>query len=252
MPRKIAKYGWRPDLPDHRDYKLTPPVDLAKLPASVDLRPGCPAVYNQGDLGSCTANAIAAAFQFELTKEALPSFNPSRLFIYYNERSMEGTVAEDAGAQIRDGMKSIATLGVCTEDQWPYIEQKFTEKPFDGCYVSALQNKAVQYLRLNQDLGHLKGCLAAGFPFVLGISVFDSFESEEVSKSGMVPLPASGEQCLGGHAVMAVGYDDEKECFLVRNSWGSGWGLEGYFWLPYNYVNDRGLASDFWTLRDVS
>jgi C1A family cysteine protease len=251
--RTAKRYGWRRDLPDHRDFKLAPPtLAPADLPPLVDLRPQCPQVYDQGNLGSCTANAIAAAFEFELLRQKLADFTPSRLFIYYNERVMEGDPGQDNGAQIRDGMSSVATLGVCQEVQWPYNEWAFDQKPDPVCYTDALANKANQYLSIAADLIHLKACLAGGFPFVLGISVYESFESPAVAQSGIVPLPAPQEDCVGGHAILCVGYDDSKQAFLMRNSWGSDWGLGGYFYLPYAYVINMGLGSDFWTIRSVA
>ena len=249
--RTAKRYGWRRDLPDHRDFKLSPPASISALPPKVDLRPECPPVYNQGELGSCTANAIGGAFEFEILRQGLKDFSPSRLFIYYNEREIEGDTDQDNGAQIRDGMKSIATQGVCPELAWPYIPAAFATKPSENCYLIALESKSVQYLSMAQDINHLKGCLADGFPFVVGISVFESFESDTVAVTGLVPMPGPKESCIGGHAVMAVGYDDTLGSFLMRNSWGDGWGLAGYFYLPYEYLTDSGLASDFWTVRSV-
>src|SRR5262249_25089308 len=156
-----------------------------------------------------------------------PDFVPSRLFIYYNEREMEGTVSSDAGAQIRDGIKSVSERGDCPETQWPYEIDKFADRPTAGCYKSAFKYKAVAYQRLVQNLNQMKGCLASGFPFVFGFSVYESFESELVAKTGNAPLPGAGEQLLGGHAVMAVGYDDSHQWFYVRNSWGTDWGMDG-------------------------
>jgi C1A family cysteine protease len=225
----------------------------------VDLRPNCPPVYDQGQIGSCTANAIAAAHQFDQLREGMdPSFAPSRLFIYYNERSLEGSIDSDSGAQIRDGIKSIAKLGVCREDPtWPYDGDPYppnlelTAKPSAAAYQEARQYVAVQYQRVTQTLGQLKGCLASGFPFIFGFTVYESFEEATVARSGVVPMPAPGEKTLGGHAVLAVGYDDDEQRFFVRNSWGSGWGMNGYCTMPYLYVTSSSLASDFWTLRLV-
>lgn len=253
LPRKVKRYGWKPDLPHYRDLKLVPEDwVIPALPPAVDLRPKCPPVYDQGQLGSCTANAIAGAFEFETLRQGLADFTPSRLFIYYNERVIEGDVGQDNGAQIRDGMNTIAKLGVCPETEWPYDIGRFAVKPTPNCYTDALKNKGIQYLSVNQDLSHLKACVATGYPFVFGISVYDSFESPEVAQTGMVPVPAPGESCLGGHAVLCVGYDDSKKAFLVRNSWGAGWGITGYFYLPYEYVTNKGLASSFWTIRAVN
>jgi len=253
MAQKIQRYGWVADLPDHRDQLYSAPVTaLQSLPPRLDLTPQCPPVYDQGQLGSCTANAIGAAVEFEQMKQHLPNvFAPSRLFIYYNERAMEGTVASDSGAQIRDGIKSVAKQGVCPEPMWPYVIAKFKTPPPKPCYVEALKHRVVLYQRLTPTLNQLRGCLASGFPFVFGFTVYDSFESPAVAKSGHAPMPAPNEASIGGHAVMGVGYDDSKQWFIVRNSWGPGWGLKGYFTLPYAYLTDPNLADDFWTIRLV-
>ena len=179
-------------------------------------------------------------------------FEPSRLFVYYNERELEGTVDSDAGAQIRDGIKSVGTQGVCSETEWPYDITKFTDKPPQNCYRDAVQYRAVSYQSVVQNLNQMKGCLAAGYPFVFGFTVYESFESQEVARTGHAPMPATTEQVLGGHAVVAVGYEDANQWFIVRNSWGTGWGMEGYFTLPYTYLIQPRLASDFWTIRLVA
>jgi C1A family cysteine protease len=266
MTRSLSRYGWIPDLPDARDHIYAAPrLGIVSAPPRVDLRATLPNVYDQGKIGSCTANAIAAAVEFELLRQSLTDFTPSRLFVYYNERSIEGHVGYDSGAQIRDGVKSVATQGVCPEAEWPYDDTppatdggswpagaKAGEQPPESCYRDAKLTTATSYHRIVQDLDQLKGCLAAGFPFVFGFTVYSDFESEAVAKSGEAQLPTPGEQVLGGHAVLAAGYDDSTGRFLVRNSWGASWGQGGYFTLPYAYLTERGLASDIWTIRLVS
>jgi C1A family cysteine protease len=251
--RSLRGYGWVPDLPDHRDLMYRAPARVVgALPRSVDLRPGCPAVYDQGQLGSCTANAIAAALQFDQIKQKVDDvFAPSRLFIYYNERVIENTVDEDSGAMIRDGIKSVAKDGAPHESLWPYDISKFQNKPTPPAYADAAKHRAILYQRLDQTVQQLKGCLASGYPFVFGFSVYESFESDAVAKTGKVPMPKPKEKQLGGHAVLAVGYDTPTKRFLVRNSWGITWGMGGYFTIPEAYLTDSNLADDFWTIKQV-
>lgn len=254
MARRTAGYGWIPDLPDQRDLLYAvPPAPPIPLPAQTDLRAQCPSVYDQGQLGSCTANAIAGALQFDEAKQGEADTTLlSRLFIYYNERVMEGTVGTDSGAMIRDGIKTVNAVGACPESEWPYDIARFTEKPSDACYADAATHRALQYQRVSHDLTQMRTCLASGFPFVFGFSVYESFESKAVAHTGVAPMPAHGERVIGGHAVMAVGYDDTAATFLVRNSWGTRWGLAGYFTMPYDYLSARNLSNDFWTIRLMS
>jgi C1A family cysteine protease len=251
--REVKRFGWTPDLPDARDFMYSAPeAILTTLPTKVDLRGSkMPKVYDQGQLGSCTANAIGAAFEFGQIKQGQKDFMPSRLFIYYNERAMEGTIDTDAGAMIRDGMKSVAKVGVCTEDTWPYDITQFTEKPPAKAYTEAKKHQALVYRRVLGQLHQMQGCLAQGYPFVFGFAVYESFMSPEVAKTGKVPLPPRGEQLIGGHAVLAVGYDDSEQSFIVRNSWGPKWGIKGYCLMPYGYLTDPQLARDFWAVYTV-
>jgi C1A family cysteine protease len=257
--RKIQRYGWKPDYPDQRDftYAVKKPLELA---TSVDLRNRFPThPFDQGELGSCTANAIAGAIEFDLHKQNLATFTPSRLFIYYNERAIEGHVDFDSGAQIRDGLKSVAKQGVCKEGNvgepppaWPYDTEAFAEKPPQSCYEDAKTHRVLKYYSVTQNLADMQGCLTEGYPFVFGFTVYTSFETDDVKNTGIVPMPKSGERVVGGHAVLAVGYNDDTRMFLCRNSWGTDWGQGGYFEMPYAYLLDDNLADDFWTIRLMS
>ena len=246
---KRPGYGWVPDLPDHRDilYSAVRPVPAA-LPPLVDLRPHCPPVENQGDLGSCTGNALSGALEFLERKDKVRFVNLSRLFIYYNERVIEHSVKSDSGAMIRDGIKTLKKQGVCSERKWPYVVSKFAVKPGPACYQEGLEHQILSYQRI-VTLDQMRACLAEGFPFVFGFTVYESFESQHVARSGVVPLPQAGERVMGGHAVLGVGYDDAERRFIVRNSWGANWGLKGYFTMPYAYLGDRDLSDDFWVIR---
>lgn len=250
-PSRHGAYGWVRDLPDFRDQIYSAPLAPRELPPSVDLRPQCPPVYNQGQLGSCTGNAIAAAIEFDQRKQGSAQFTPSRLFIYYNERAMEGTLNQDCGAQPRDGIKSVAKLGAPPETDWPYDPAQWAVKPRPAAYAAARKDLVASYARVAQSLDQMQGCLAAGYPFVFGFAVYESFESAAVASTGVVPMPASTEKQTGGHCVAAVGYNAAQSTFLIRNSWGAGWGMDGYCTMPFAYLLNANLASDFWTIRSV-
>ena len=173
-PPDIRKtvYGWLPDIPDNRDHLYGAVRKIPKtLPAKVDLRPLCSPVEDQQDLGSCTANSLAGALEFLMRKDRVTFADMSRLFIYYNERVIEHTVKTDAGAMIRDGIKTLAKQGACTEKNWPYDIARFAIKPTKACYTEALNYQILTYARLN-TLDEMRACLAEGFPFVFGFSVF--------------------------------------------------------------------------------
>jgi C1A family cysteine protease len=244
-----SSYGWLPDFPDQRDYSYRALRPVAReLPPIIDLRPQCSPIEDQGNLGSCTANALAGALEFLENKDGVKFVDTSRLFIYYNERVIEHSVKQDSGAMIRDGIKTLAKQGVCTETKWPYSIGKFDKKPTATCYKEGLKRRIKQYARI-EALDEMRTCLADGFPFVFGFSVYDGFESAQVAKSGVLNMPDKKEKLIGGHAVVAVGYDDSQQRFLVRNSWGSNWGLHGYFTMPYAYLENRNLSDDIWTIR---
>lgn len=249
----IRHFGAHRDAPDSRDRAYKPSAQILKsLPKSVDLRPNCPPVYDQRPLQSCTANATAAAIQFERMKHGLkPDFTPSRLFIYYNERKLLGTENKDDGAPLREAIKVLAAQGDCPEQHWPYEVSKVNVRPSNPCYQQAIKYKDLAYERLSLDLPHMQACLASGSPFVLSFAIYSGSESKEAQHTDTFPVPKEGEKLLGNHAVMAVGYDDVHERLLMRNSWGPKWGMAGHFWLPYAYAKDPKLVGDLWTLRLV-
>lgn len=152
---------------------------------------------------------------------------------------------------IRDAIKSVSQLGACPELMWPYQPTALYSRPTATAYQVASWHKAVRYQRVGQDLNQMKGCLASGYPFAFGFTVYESFESEQVTRTGIAPLPAPGETVVASHAVLAVGYDDARQWFIVRNSWGPGWGMVGYFTLPYTYMTQGGLVGDLWTIQLV-
>ncbi len=239
-------YGWIPDLPDKRDYMYSAIRPAVRLPQEADLRGKCSNVENQGALGSCTANALAGNLEFLDNMSDADYTDVSRLFIYYNERLVEGTVDSDSGASLRDGIKTLKKFGACWEYEWPYIIKKFDKKPSDICYKKAAAHRIKTYHRI-MNLSEMLACLCDGYPFVFGFTVYESFESSKVAKSGIVNMPKADERAVGGHAVMAVGFTQKGKRFLVRNSWGADWGMDGYFTMPYKYLET--LAGDFWTIR---
>ena len=257
-------YGWKKDCVDKRDFKFSIPrhiKDVSTLPAVVDLSatPAMPPVYDQGQVGSCVGNSTAGADHFrQMQDNPATAFQPSRLFLYWDARALEGTTGEDSGAQIRDAIKQMAALGVCPEvaglNSWPYDTTKVTTQPTAGCFAEALRHKILSYESLTQDIDHLRACLAAGHPFVFGMQVFAQMESAQCAQDGRVQYPsciARMRGSVGGHAVLCVGYDDNKRLFKVRNSWGTGWGDKGYFYIPYRYMLDTQLVSDLWVVYTV-
>lgn len=282
-PKYIPKYGWIPDTPDNRDYqysdlrkkmeeiaekekemvspirKRTITVDGVQIPTPplplVDLRSADSPIFSQGDLNSCTSNALVGALQFLEKKDKVPYIELSRLFVYYDQRVVENTINIDIGAKLRDGIKTLVRLGVCSDACWPYNIQNFSVQPGHRCYREAANHMILTYYRIN-TLDDVMHCFNNGYPLVFGFSVYSSFESEEVVKTGIVNMPSANESLLGGHAVMAIGYDMNKKIFpesigsvLCRNSLGTGWGQSGYFWLPFEYLTNRNLSDDLWTIR---
>ena len=222
------------------------------MPPAVDLRAACPSVYDQGQLGSGTANGLAGAIECDQRTHGTKECTPSRLFIYDHERVIEGTVTQDTGAQVRDGITSVGTLGAPPEPDGPYEMKEFAGTPPSLAYAEAKLDRVSSYARVSQHLMQRQGCLAEGSPVVFGFTVYESFESETVAETGRVPMPAPGEAVAGGHCVVAVGYDNAKRLFMIRNSWGADWGMQGDGLMPDEYLLTAQLASDCWTLRSVT
>jgi C1A family cysteine protease len=251
MKRSLKGFGWIPDLPDHRDkrFGLVMPTGL---PVRFNLADTgfMPPVFSQGQTSSCTGNSTAGAVQFMHAKEGLPAPAFSRLFLYYNGRVLESGEQWDQGASIRDVFKGLNTEGVCEEITWPFDENQVVTKPSENAYLMAEAHVSVEYASMSQDLVSLKTCIATGFPFVFGFSVYESFMADPCRQFGIVTMPdRDNESLVGGHAVWAYAFDDTKQTFRVRNSWGKGWGASGDFFLPYAYISNPDLACDFWTIK---
>lgn len=249
------KFGWKKDTLDKRDLKykqVRPLKSLFILPCKADIRTmyGTSPIFDQGELGSCTANATSSAIWYVRKKQ----FNfggeaASRLFLYYNSRKEENTIFSDEGAMMRTSIKCAAKYGVVPELLWRYHAEKFTNEPPQNLYEVAEKNQVLKYYRLSNNLRELKSCIASGYPFVFGFQVFESFMTREVETTGYMKLPMEGEQDYGGHAVLGVGYNDKNKYFVVQNSWGTRWGDKGFFYMPYEYITNAAFADDFWTIR---
>jgi C1A family cysteine protease len=266
--------GWLPDYPDLRDYtprseevkpllaKTTvPQLGAKKAPAKIDLREWCSPVEDQGQIGSCTAHAGVGMLEYFERKLHGKHLDASRRFLYKVTRAL-GQLEGDSGAFLRTTTGAMVLFGVPPEEYWPYSEAEFDEEPPPFCYAFAQNYQAVKYYRLDPPgteraelLASIKSHLASQLPAIFGFTVYGSIAN--AGEDGKIPFPATGDKVEGGHAVMAVGYDDAvkiahpdgetKGAILIRNSWSSGWGEDGYGWLPYDYVLE-GLADDWWAL----
>jgi C1A family cysteine protease len=247
--------NWKPQMPDIRDLAFRTKFAVAPLPAESDvIRPKSPPCYDQLNLGACTGNGIAFLHHWDQIVQGLPVFMPARLMIYFDERKKEHTISTDSGAIIRDGMKVIVKDGVCPESMWPYDVSKFTLQPTKECYAIGAKHKAKSYSTLAQTAYQLKASLAAGIPYTFGFPVYTSFMNQDVAKTGIMPMPQPGDSLEGGHCVDAVGYCiiNNRNYYIVRNSWGTDWGINGYFFMPVQYMEERELASDFSILKQVA
>lgn len=219
--------------------------------SNVDLRNRLPPVWDQGSLGACTAFASCAAYAFDD-----PALNPSKLFLYFVERKLDGTIASDSGSTLDTSVRALTTYGVCSENTFPYNPANFKETPAQFCFTEASTHKLLTAKNVRPTLDEMLACLESGFPFLFSIQIFPSFESSATAMSGYVPMPGPGEKPLGSHALLAAGFDLGSRCFLVRNSWGSlTWSpaMQGYCWIPFDYLtNPTLLTSDLWVLQKVS
>ena len=243
----IKGLGWHPPTTEPLHPKFCAhftPMSSFMLPLSVDLRPECPPVYDQGNLGSCTANASGGLAHFLVKKLDLWNFMPSRLAEYYWTRVFEGDPGQDNGASVQDAVNTMTTYGVANEALWWYDVAKFAVKPGKNVVNDAAKHIVSQVYQINQNETEMKTCLSMGYPFAIGFTVYSSFDN--IGSDGVMPMPAAGESVLGGHAVLVVGYDDSRKMFIVRNSWGTSWGVNGYFYMPTEFILGKD-ASDFWT-----
>jgi C1A family cysteine protease len=243
------KYKCKVDTPDQRDHKFTLErlgvCATQTLPPVVDLRPYCSPVVDQLSLGCCTGCGITGAIEFLEIKDKKPFTPLSILYVYYLERWIEGTVDSDAGAEIRNGIKVLTKWGCCQDSLMPFCDDGYTFRiePTPDAFADGSNHKAISYMRI-QSLSNMKSCLYMGRPFIIGLSVYESFE--KVNSYGIVPLPGINERLLGGHCMLCVGYDDIKKVFIIKNSWGTGFGDKGYIYVPYDYLSNCELASDMW------
>ena len=263
----VHYYGAKRDTVDHRDQ--TKVYGQAEIPSSryhpkVNLENYVVSIYDQGALGSCTANALCGTYALDLEKQSqtlrggYEYFTPSRLFLYYNTREYEGTTSYDEGASIRDTVKALNRQGVCKESEWPYNVTKYRLKPPRRCYDAAKGNTLCKYQRLlqyavstEQRINQLRACLKDNCPFVFGFKVYKSFNNNSNLRYGNMPMPTREEKLrspIGLHAVAAVGYDDSNRRIIVLNSWGSDWGDNGYFYMPYDFITDADMCFDFWKI----
>jgi C1A family cysteine protease len=255
---KLGKgLGRKVDRPDKRDLHLPrfPHLGIgAPLPSSVDLFNSLNLpVYDQGELGSCTANAGVLYRRFlaqRFSRYSSHDQDLSRLFLYYQERLLEGNADSDGGAEVRDTFKALASVGVCPETDDPYnpanvLSAEANNSPADASAAGVYKIGAYHRIPMSSDMEIARSCLASGYPIELGFMVYESFES--IGSDGVMPTPKIGEQELGGHAVVIFGYDDTRKWFVVRNSWGPEWGAGGDFYMPYAFLQNQDMSQpDLW------
>ena len=244
--------GYKRDNLDPRDYKFQALPKLQTRP--IDLRRFEPSIIDQGNLGSCTACAATSMIQFVRKKTNKRTIQPSILFTYYTTRQIERTVAEDAGATLRNAIKSTVNYGVTLDSLCPYVISEFATPPSPAAYSEALKYQTLKYYRLNNaSVSTLQKCLNEGYPFVFGFAVYSNFWADTNKAGAYVNLPSKTNSFEGGHAVMAIGWERYKNqnYFICKNSWGSTWGDKGYFRLPEKYITNTRLAADFWTIRST-
>lgn len=263
LQTRLLKFKWNDETPDslHKlqtktGYKPVEKFDkkLKTLPAIIDLRSFFPPIYDQGNLGSCTAMSLAGAMHYDQNRQGLSSIvDPSRLFIYWNTRYIMGTVEEDSGASIADTILCSTTYGACKESTWPYILSKYRIQPSVEAYAESQQCVDLdgsELAEIPQNISTIKNVLSEGTPILFGIDVYTSFFY--VGNDGIIPMPVLGrDRYQGGHALVLCGYDDTKQHFIVRNSWGVYWGDEGYGYMPYEYIRDSRLSGDFWSVSGI-
>jgi len=242
-------YGCRRDVRDPRDHRFLA-LPMA-LPPSVDLRPDCPEVMDQDARGSCVAHGVIGSMRYLLVMKGGPrDHHLSRLQLYYDAREIEGTSKEDSGCEIRDAIKCAAKIGVAHESRWPYKIRKFDAKPPANVYVDALKFRALEYQRVDVSTFAVRTALAQKHPVIIGLSLFESFESLAVSRTGMVPMPnLSREQMIGGHCMYVVGYGQRDGHFTVRNSWNTDWGDKGDCYMPEQMLGSPDYGSDYWIVQ---
>jgi len=243
---KIKLNGCIPSPRDDRDYRLVCAAS-ASPPRRADLRSLCSAVEDQSSLNSCTANAAVGAMEILERKQQIEQLDLSRLFVYWNTRVLDGTTNQDPGAYLRSSLKAVETKGACLESIWPYNNNMVLARPSDAAYVEE-KRQAVEYLRATQGVG-VRQAMADGFPVIFGMLLSESFMSARFG--GNVPMPRAGEQIIGGHAMLIVGYDMDARTYIVRNSWGEHWGDKGYCYIPFALVDDPETSFDFWVIRSM-
>lgn len=215
-------------------------------PLKLDLRNKFSDVYDQGKIGSCTANALCSIYEYDTF-----NFKGSRLFLYYNERLLLNETEVDNGAYLSDGIFTLKTFGLCEEKDWPYIIENLFKRPTDDIYQKAKSNFVTEAFSISNDVKTIKYWLNKNEPVALGIAVYSNFMNFSAAKSGNIGLPAMNDKFIGGHAVVLCGYDDDTQRFILRNSWGSYWGDKGYFYLPYDYITNDDLCSDLWIITKI-
>tara|TARA_B110000208_G_C11799546_1_gene441260 strand:- start:2051 stop:2863 length:813 start_codon:yes stop_codon:yes gene_type:complete len=244
-------YGWIPDHPNYNDNTYDAPIKNLLINRKIDLRLNCPGICNRKNIGSSVAHAICYVYEYNIIKHDMNNiFIPSKLFLYFNQRLLKHTQEFDCGSSIRDGLSILDKIGICSEVVYPYDISLIYDKPSDEIYEEASHNKGIEYYKIKPIITNIKTLLQDSIPIIFGFGIYSSFENQVSDNGFTIKIPQENEKFIGGSCGVCVGFNDEKQAFIIMNSKGVEWGDKGYFYMPYLYLTNNNLCSNFWIIKN--